>query len=340
MKDNYLVTKSNYLIMNSNYDLSIEEQKIILTLASMVQITDKDFKEYQFKISEFMELIGVENKSYYTQVPKITKELMKKVFEIEEPNGDILQVAWLSGARYKKGSGMVHLTFNPWLKPYMIQLKDHFTKYKLSNILNMKSKYSPRVYEILKCNEFKKQGYLEIEIDTLRKLLKADTIYPLYADFKRKVILVTELELNLHSDLQFTFEEIKTGRKITSIKFLINKNKVKNEIAVTSMEVEEEPKELELVKIVQAIFTKHSITDHEVKCILKDANNNIDLIKQCYEYCLEKNIDNVVGYMRRLVKGFNKPLGNIKTSTFNDYEQRTYDFDELEKKLLAWKNNE
>lgn len=25
-----------------------------------------------------------------------------------------------------------------------------------------------------------------------------------------------------------------------------------------------------------------------------------------------------------------------KVSTFNDYEQRTYDFDELEKKLLGW----
>ena len=40
--------------MNSSYDLSLEEQKIILTLASMVQPNDEEFKPYIFKISDFM----------------------------------------------------------------------------------------------------------------------------------------------------------------------------------------------------------------------------------------------------------------------------------------------
>ena len=80
MEANYLVTKSNYFIMNSSYDLSLEEQKIILTLASMVQPDDDEFKTYKFKIADFMELLGVENQAKYTVIPKITKELMKKVF--------------------------------------------------------------------------------------------------------------------------------------------------------------------------------------------------------------------------------------------------------------------
>ena len=63
MEKNYLVTKSNYFIMNSSYDLSLEEQKIILTLASMVQPNDEEFKPYIFKISDFMELLGVNTKT-------------------------------------------------------------------------------------------------------------------------------------------------------------------------------------------------------------------------------------------------------------------------------------
>ena len=59
----------------------------------------------------------------------------------------------------------------------------------------MKSKYSPRIYEILKCNEFKKQGYIEIDIDELRKLLRCEEIYPFYADFKRRVIIRAQKEL-------------------------------------------------------------------------------------------------------------------------------------------------
>src|SRR5659263_164027 len=138
--------------MNSSYDLSLEEQKIILTLASMVQPTDEEFKPYKFRISDFMELLGVETKTKYTEIPKITKELMKKVFEIEEGK-KIIQVAWLSSVVYEKGDGMVELEFSPRLKPYMIKLGNLFTQYKLANILSMKSKYSPRIYEILKCNE-------------------------------------------------------------------------------------------------------------------------------------------------------------------------------------------
>jgi len=341
MDKDYLVTKSNYFIMNSSYDLSLEEQKIILTLASMVQPEDETFKPYIFKIAEFMKLVGVEDKSKYTEIPKITKELMKKVFEIHEGN-KIIQTAWLSGAIYEKGTGYVELIFSPYLKPYMLKLNTMFTQYKLTNILNMKSKYSPRIYELLKCNEFKKQGYIEVEMDELRKLLKCDGIYPLYADFKRFVIFQAQKEINEKTDISFDFEEIKSGRKVTSIKFYINKNtKASGEIAIgseISAIVVEDSKDLDLIKQVQAIFTRNTITAKEAAAILKDSANHVDLIKQCYEYMLTKDkIDNVVGYMRKLVKGFNKPQENNKVDSFNDYPQRKYDFKDMEKKLLGWK---
>jgi len=346
MDKNYVVTKSNYFIMNSNYDLSLEEQKIILTLASMVRKDDEEFKPYKFKINSFMELVGVEDKSKYTEIPKITLKLMKKVFEIHEGK-KLIQTAWLSGAVYEKGTGYVELTFSPYLKPYMLQLGEKFTQYKLANILSMKSKYSPRIYEILKCNEFKEQKYIEIEIDDLRKLLKAEKIYPMYNDFKRKIIIQTQKELKKLTDIDFEFEEIKTGRKITSLKFYIKPNKSKisikspsfpttanDEVSATTTELEENPKETEIIKQVQAIFYKHEISEREAKAIFKDSKSNTDLIKQCYDYTLSKNkIDNIVGYVRTLVKEFNGPKGSIKKNTFNNFEQRTYNFDDLEKRL-------
>lgn len=54
---------------------------------------------------------------------------MKKVFDIQEGN-KIIQTAWLSGAVYEKGTGYVELTFSPYLKPYMLQLKEKFTQYQ------------------------------------------------------------------------------------------------------------------------------------------------------------------------------------------------------------------
>ncbi|WP_332834207.1 replication initiation protein [Clostridium perfringens] len=344
MEKNYLVTKSNYFIMNSSYDLSLEEQKIILTLASMVQPDDEEFKPYIFKISDFIELLGIETQTKYTEIPKITKELMKKVFEIKEGN-KLIQIAWLSSAVYEKGTGVVELEFSPRLKPYMLQLKEKFTQYKLANILCMKSKYSPRIYEVLKCNEFKRQGFIELEVIELRKLLKAENIYPLYADFKRKIILRTQKELKKLSDIYFEFEEIKTGRKVTSIRFYIHSNSLedkkeindsKEEIAITldrDFNLSEDDKIFELYKL----FKEYKVGFESIKKILNSANGDVEKIKKVYEYSKTQNITNFVGFMVKMVSkdNFVEPKKISKNNSAN-FTQRDYDYDNLEKELLGW----
>ena len=347
MDKNYLVTKSNYFIMNCSYDLSLEEQKLILTLASMVQPSDEEFKAYNFKIADFIELLGVETQTKYTEIPKITKELMKKVFEIQEGN-TLIQVAWLSSARYEKGSGMVTLKFSPDLKPYMLQLKEKFTQYQLANILSMKSKYSPRIYEILKCNEFKKQGYIKIEIDELRKLLKADTVYPKYNDFKRYIIERTQKELKKISDISFEFEEIKTGRKVTSIKFYIQKNKLAinnkskdiNEIAMDSItDIDSDNNKLESdIELIVNMMKDHSITPSDALKIYNSANGDLNYIFKLYNYFKDRNADNFVGLMIKMVKPgeFKEPKKSIKKTKFDNFKGREYDYEDLERKLLGW----
>ena len=347
MDRNFLVTKSNYFIMNCSYDLSLEEQKLILTLASMVQPTDEEFKAYNFKIADFIDLLGLETQTKYTEIPKLTKELMKKVFEIQEGNA-ILQVAWLSSARYEKGSGVVTLKFSPDLKPYMLKLKEKFTQYQLANILSMRSKYSPRIYEILKCNEFKKQGHIEIEVEELRKLLKADNIYPLYADFKRKIIIQTQKELRKISDINFDFEEIKTGRKVTSLKFYIHSNKDKahknnsasDEIAATVSNYQEEitmyPEDE--IKSIILMMKDHNISSLEARKIYNSACGDLKHIAKIYNHFKNKNADNFVALMIKMVKPgeFIEPKKNTAKTKFNNFNGRDYDYDELEKKLLGW----
>lgn len=334
---NYIVKKSNYFIMNCNYDLSLEEQKIILTLASMVQPEDEDFKPYKFMISDFMKLINVNTKTKYIEIPKITKELMKKVFEINE--GDtLIQTAWLSSATYKKGSGIVELEFSPKLKPYMLKLNSMFTQYKLENILTMKSKYSPRIYEILKCNEFKKQGYIELEIEDLRKLLKAENVYPLYANFKQKLLKSTQKELKEKTDISFEFEEIKTGRKVTALRFYI-KSKKQNNIA--KEEICATFEETNYIEQVKSIFHEE-ISSLQAKQIFDVSKRNIELIKEKYQIAKQtNNINNLVGWIiEALKRDYKEPIGKTKVDKFNDFEQRQYDFVDLERKLLGWNKTE
>ena len=335
MEKNYIVTKSNKLI-TCNYDLSLQEQKIILTLASMVQPQDTEFKEYEFKIKDFMNLLEVKDKKKYIEIPKLTKELMKKVFEIREGK-DIIQMAWLSSARYRTGQGTVVLKFAPDLKPYMLELKELYTSYKLENILSLKSKYSIRMYEILKSNSFKKS--LEIELEELKNMVGAkEKSYSVYQNFKNKVVNIAIKEINLKTDLYINpdYEEIKTGRKVTSIKFSINQNKTsKNEIAVTeTIKGQQTIEDIDNINIVKSIID--NINDDGAMAILKVANNDIEKIKDKYSIISKfKTINNLTGAIIQAIKE-DWTSQEINNNSFNNFEARQYDYDLLEKKLLGW----
>lgn len=337
MNKDYIVKKSNYFVMNSHYDLSIEEQKIILTLASMVKVEDEEFKKYKFAIAEFMNLIGIKNKSQYKQIPIITKELMKKVFEIQEEN-KIIQVAWLSSAVYEKGSGYVELEFSPRLKPYMLDLNSRFTQYKLGNVLMMKSKYSPRFYEFLKCNEFKKN--FEIELSELKSLLKIKDAYSRFYDFKKKVLLHTQKEINFLTDIVFEFEEIKKGKRIDKIKFYISNKKIEPDkveletVATGEARLDED----DLVDQLREIIAE-KLKTKELKAILQAANNDIQLIENKYQLAKKsRNIENLVGWLVKAIEeDYTEPVEVKKKSKFNNMQERNYDYEDLEKELLGYK---
>jgi plasmid replication initiation protein len=338
MNDNYLVTKANTLI-TSNYDLSLEEQRIILTLASTVQPNDEDFKPYKFSIKEFIELLGIEDKRKYSRIPKITKELMQKVLEIKKGD-DIIQVGWLSSAHYRKGTGTVELEFSPKLKPFMLGLKEFYTSYRLKNVLELKGKYSIRMYEILKSNEFKK--VTEISIDELRQILKADSgSYLVYQNFKNRIICKSQRELEEKTDIAFKFKEIKTGRKVTSLKFYIKTNSKNNDEYKLQVAKElQSSKESKYIDKIKSIMDDSKITHSEASKIYESSNGDMDTIKKVYEYLKNKQLDNLIGAMISMVKPgvFIEPKQNTCKVNFNDYEQREYDFDNLEKKLLGIDN--
>lgn len=337
-----MVTKSNKLI-SANYDLSLQEQKIILTLASMVQPQDTEFKEYEFKIKDFIQLLDVKDEKKYIEVPKLTKDLMKKVFEIREGK-DILQLSWLSSARYKTGEGTLILKFAPDLKAYMLELKELYTSYRLENVLSLKSKYSIRLYEVLKSNAFKRQ--VAIELEELKSMVGAkEKAYNTYANFKNKALIQAQKELKDKTDISFEFEELKTGRKVTSLKFYIKTNKVSgNEKSISISENTKGSFDIENgIKEIMKMMQPHKTSEKDALAIYKNAEGDVQYIYKVYDYSKTQDIKkSLIGFMKEMVKPgvLQEAIRTRKTTTFNNFPQRTYDFDELERKLLGWHNEE
>lgn len=228
MRKNYIVSKANKLI-TSKYELSLQEQRIILSLVSLVDSKDqRQFYEYEMTVKEFSELLNVENTNH-TYLSKVTKRLMEKVVEIEDDK-KIIQVHWLSSCIYYKGEGKVKLELHRELMPYLLQLKEQFTTYYLSNILQMKSKHSIRLYEILKSEQFK--GNFKIEIDKLRKMMNCEN-YTRYSNFNQRVLKDAVDEIKNKTDIFVEYKAVVVSNKTVAVKFdVVSRSKLEQEIYV------------------------------------------------------------------------------------------------------------
>ncbi|WP_306978422.1 replication initiation protein [Alkalibacillus salilacus] len=228
MNSEHLVTKSNHLIeARHRQSLTAREQKIILSAVSMIQPDDDDFKTYEIRVRDFHELLGIEGRENYTQMKEIIKNLMTKVIEIprEKGNGWII-CNWASHVEYIEGEGRIEFGFDPKLKPYLLQLKQAFTSYKLSNILSLKSAYAIRLYELVK--KWQHLGRWEVTVDQLKeKLGIPEDKYKRYGHFKSRVLTSSIEELNANTDITVSFEEVRKSRKIEKITFSVRGMKTK-----------------------------------------------------------------------------------------------------------------
>ena len=217
----YQVVKNNDLIQKSRHQLNAQEQKIILYLITKIKPEDVDFKLYDFKIQEFCEVCGIDmtNGGNYTYLKETIKNLSDKsnwATIIKDGRKTETILRWIEKAYIDEESGTIQIRIDNDMKPYLLELKSHFTAYNLYYILAMKSKYSIRLYEILKSYEY--LGAHTFEIDELKQRLGAEK-YKTYKDFRVNVLDIAVREINDFSDIAVTYSAEKNGRKFEKIKF-------------------------------------------------------------------------------------------------------------------------
>ena len=324
---NQLVIQSNALI-NSAYSMSLAEKRIMLFMISQIHKDDKDFKPYRMNIKDFMNQIGTKAQNEYERAREITKSMITRAVEIND--GDkLIQVALLSSAIYYKGSGYVELKFDPELKPYLLQLKEKFTVYQIQNILPLQSIYSIRIYELLK--QFEKLKERIIKMSDLKKILKVEEQYDRYNDFKRFVILQARRELSQNTDISFEFEEIKLGRKIDSIKFII-KHKPQLEQPEPELEIKEKPEETIIENTKQSIILNKllDLGVENTKALNFIQIKDLDTLDEQIEYAekqykTKKVHSNLGGYLVSIIE----KDANVK----NDYDKKLQEKEKQQKEL-------
>jgi len=229
MNKNHLVKKDNQLVF-ARYKLSELSIKVLSTIISMIRKDDEDFKRYEISVSDYKELVGSVSNSMHQDIYDIGKELMSKPMKIPRKDNGFLILNWIASLEYEPEVGILGFRVSPDLKPYLIELSGGFLKYELKNILALKSPYVIRLYELLRHEYNKVNGYTgnkvvsyEIELDELRKLFEIPASYA-YKDIRIRILDKAVKQFAEKTDITIKYEEHKRGRKVHKIEFTIREN--------------------------------------------------------------------------------------------------------------------
>ena len=227
-----LEVKKSEAIVKARYKLSPLAIKFISVIISNLKRSDDINEEYILKVKDFRELTGQKTKRIYELIDEALNDLLKNPLTI--PLGDeknsILKANWVSGAVYNEGE--VKFMIYPKLRPFLLEVKEKFLKYKLENILPLKSSYVIRLYEILKDwlelnSRYGNKAEKIISLDEFREILEIPRSYQYSSHIKKLILEKAKKEFEKHTDILFEYEEIKSGRKVTHLKFLIRPNPAK-----------------------------------------------------------------------------------------------------------------
>lgn len=227
-----LVKKSNQLI-ESRYKFDVWETRVFLSVLSHIRREDEDFKTYRIWYRDVIKTFGLTSGQSYGLLRDAARSLMRKVFNVASDESGfqreteyhiIRSVSFLSEG--EKGRGVeaqeyIDITFDPQMKPMLLQLQRNFTAYDLRNVVKLGA-YPVRIYELLK--QYESIGERTLGFEEMKRMFELTEEYPLFGNFFQKVIAPSVKDVNLHTDLTVTnLEKIKEGRKVVAVRFVFQR---------------------------------------------------------------------------------------------------------------------
>lgn len=309
------------------YEDDANKEFMYLTLFSYAKYADAVFS---VKINKDLRpYINPDTKFTFLQLPVILKFRSKYTLKLYEV---------LSSYCYpKKRPGMIkHMPKTTDGKHYKIEIGLSELKFTLGVI----DSSSRAVKKILK-------GQPNPDYD---KAMQAslDKSFNDWSDFKKRVIDVAVKEINSTSEcgMQVKYEKLKSGigGKVHGVIFyveLVGNNKPSKEEEKNTKQQAHTLSEDEMFEVQFSVksLIKENVTLKDIKALCNAAEYDFEKIKQAYEVAgTAGDIKNLVGFMLKAIKDdYQTPVKKTKSkkkNSFNNFEQRQYDFDDFERQLL------
>jgi len=221
-QNNLTVVKHNHL-NQASYKLSLDERRLILSSIALVNPREKMPDEVVIHASDYAHQWDINPKYAYDQLKEARANLYDRSIRLRKDDGEVEEMRWVYNSKYKDGEGYIKLKFSPDIKPYLSQLKSHFTSYHLTEVKSFKSGHAIRLYELLM--QYKKSGWYDESVDDLKVIFGVEDNYPAWYEFRRWVIDPAVKEINTATNYLVKYETKKRGRTISRVAFTFALNK-------------------------------------------------------------------------------------------------------------------
>jgi plasmid replication initiation protein len=237
-----VVVKANSLL-ESCYKLNLNEQRCLLMAISKVDSKQslEENREFTIEASKFGEAFNINNDKSFQALFKAVKMLNRKPLQLSADNPE--EYTWFKKVTYVRGEGHIKYIFNDLLAPFLTLFKKgEFAQFNLNSITNFKSVYGIRIFEML--NQWKKTGYVILEIENLKKrLMIKPNQYAKFSDFRKFCIEKAMKDINDHSPFQIdNIEYTKRGKTVSHVAFKFSYKKTNKEKLEETKNAEQQKK--------------------------------------------------------------------------------------------------
>ena len=208
---NYVV-QANTLI-GGKQALKLNSAKLIRSAIMQVVRDDEELKPYIISVNELSELLNVPKSDIYRDIDDMTDDIISNPVYVRKMKAGrtvgFIKIPWVTRCEYKADIGIA-IKLNEELKPFLINLKEHYTQYTLGEVLAMKSVYAIRIFEILQCkivsgNVPRDGTHVVLSVQELRECCDCENKYKAFGDFKKRVVdkAVSEIKRVTYNDINF-----------------------------------------------------------------------------------------------------------------------------------------
>lgn len=212
------VVKHNDL-NRAGYRLTLDERRLILSSVARLNPQESMPDEVKIYASEFAQQWGMDERNAYEQLKEARQNLFDRKITIKNDKSG-RDIRWIYDAQYVDGEGYIKVSFSPTVKPYLTELKSHFTSYRLTEVKGFKSGHAIRLYELMM--QFRESGWMDESVEDLKTIFGVSDKYSSWYEFKRNVIAPAVKEINKISKYSIKFELKKRGRKVVRVTFFFH----------------------------------------------------------------------------------------------------------------------